>query len=151
MEVRERRLAVRRQAGTFWGNENVPPWLVYWIHRVGSCHHPPDCTFKVCDDTNITNELGHFILYFPELFFFNGHTHRIWKFPGQGLNLSCSCDLCHRSFNPLHQAGYGTHASAAAQAAAGRFLTCCTTAGNPGPTFYKTGNKYSMKVAGIHQ
>ena len=24
-------------------------------------------------------------------FFFNGHTHGIWKFPGQELNWSCTC------------------------------------------------------------
>ena len=33
-----------------------------------------------------------------------------WKLPGQGLNLSHSCDLCHscsnaRSLNPLRQVG----------------------------------------------
>ena len=28
-------------------------------------------------------------------FFFFCCTCLIWKFPGQGLNLSCSCDLCH--------------------------------------------------------
>ena len=41
------------------------------------------------------------------LLLFNGHTHDIWKFPGQGLNLSHSCDLpcsclSNGSFNPLH-------------------------------------------------
>ena len=40
-------------------------------------------------------------------FFFNGHTHNIWKFPGKGSNPSNSCDLCHScsnvgSFNLLH-------------------------------------------------
>ena len=39
--------------------------------------------------------------------FFNGHTCGILKLPGQGLNLSHSCYLCHScssvgSFNPLH-------------------------------------------------
>jgi len=29
------------------------------------------------------------------LLFFNGHLHGIWKFLGQGLNLSPSCDLHH--------------------------------------------------------
>ena len=50
------------------------------------------------------------------VFFFS--TRGIWKFPGQGLNPSHSCKLCPscgstRSFNPLHQAGGGTLASAA--------------------------------------
>ena len=30
---------------------------------------------------------------------FSGHTLRRWKFPGQGLNPSCSCDLQHSSGN----------------------------------------------------
>ena len=28
-------------------------------------------------------------------FFFFGRTHGMWKFPGQGSNLRCSCDLYH--------------------------------------------------------
>ena len=43
------------------------------------------------------------------LLFFNVCTHSIWKFPGQELNLSCSCNLYHcgnaESLNPLHLAG----------------------------------------------
>ena len=40
-------------------------------------------------------------------FFFNGRPCSIWKFLGEGLNLSHSCDLCHGfsnggSLNPLH-------------------------------------------------
>ena len=47
-------------------------------------------------------------------FFFYGHTHSIWKFPGQRLNVSCSWDQCHsyrniRSFHPLSWAGDRTH------------------------------------------
>ena len=40
-------------------------------------------------------------------FFFNGHTCDLWKFLGQGLNRSCSCDLSHCSqvLNPLHHSG----------------------------------------------
>ena len=42
---------------------------------------------------------------FCAIFFFNGCTRGTWKFPGQGLNLTHSCDLCHScsnagSFNP---------------------------------------------------
>ena len=48
----------------------------------------------------------------------HGCTRGLWKFPGQGLNPSSSCDLCHqcdniRSLNPLRQAEDGTGASAA--------------------------------------
>lgn len=37
-------------------------------------------------------------------FGFYGHTHSIWKFPGQRLNWSCGCNLsCYRhTLNPLH-------------------------------------------------
>ena len=33
-------------------------------------------------------------------FFFFGCTHGIWRFPGQGLNLSCSCNQLHSFSNP---------------------------------------------------
>ena len=63
-------------------------------------------------------------------FFFND----IWKFLGQGLKLSHSCDLyCNcinaTSFNPLCQAGDRTHASTATWAAAVGFVTHCATVG----------------------
>ena len=45
-------------------------------------------------------------LFFSFPFFsfilFYGHTHSTWKFPGEELNLSHSCDNV-RYFNPLHQ------------------------------------------------
>ena len=63
-------------------------------------------------------------------FLINGHTHSIWKFPGQGLNPSHSWGNT-KSFNPLHQAGGRTHTSAATWAPAVRFLTYCTTAETP--------------------
>ena len=52
--------------------------------------------------------------------------------PGQGLDPSCSSDLCHswvnaRSFKLLHWAGDQT--SAATRATAIGFLTHCTTVG----------------------
>ena len=45
----------------------------------------------------------------------------IWKLPGQRLDQSCSCDLCHScsnagSFNPLHQARDWTCTSTATRA-----------------------------------
>ena len=68
--------------------------------------------------------------------FFYVCTHGMWKFPGQGLNLSSSCDLCHSrssgtSFHPLSWASNGTPASAAVWATAVISLTHCTTAGAP--------------------
>ena len=59
---------------------------------------------------------------------FYGHTHGIWKFRGQGLNLSFSCDLYHSSgdaryYNSLHWAGDQTHASAVTLVIAVKLLT----------------------------
>ena len=46
---------------------------------------------------------GSFLFFLVSFVGFYGCTRSIWKFPGQGLNLSHSCDLCHngkaRSFN----------------------------------------------------
>ena len=66
-------------------------------------------------------------------FFLNGHTHSIWKFLGQVLNVSHSCDLHHsrsnaRSFNPLHWAGDQSWVTAV------RFLTHCATVVTPAST-----------------
>ena len=77
--------------------------------------------------------LSHFS-FFSFFFFLNGRTHNIRKFLGQGLNPSCSCNLCHSGsnagyFNPLYLAGDGTHASAVTWATAVRFLTHCATVG----------------------
>ena len=63
------------------------------------------------------------------LFVFNGWTHNICMFPGQGLNLS-SCSNA-RSFNPLHWARDPTWAFTEPWAAAIEFLTHCTTEGTP--------------------
>ena len=78
---------------------------------------------------------GHVKIWLPSPYP-RGRTCSIWEFPGQRLNLSCSCDLhhsCHnaRSFNPLHQAWYQTHTCAATWVSAVRFLTHCTTVGTP--------------------
>ena len=78
--------------------------------------------------------LFYFILFHFISFF--GNTHGIWKFLGQGLNLSRSCHLCHswgnrESSNPLHRAGDGTHASTVSWAAEVGFLTHCATMGTP--------------------
>jgi len=69
-------------------------------------------------------------------FHFYGHTHSIWKFLGQGLNLSHSCNLCHscskaKYFNSLHWAWDWTHTSRATRAAVVGFCTHGATAGTP--------------------
>ena len=51
-----------------------------------------------------------------------------YEFPGQGLNLSHSCNLPH-CFNPLFLARDQICTSIAAGAAAVTFLTYCTTVG----------------------
>ena len=70
------------------------------------------------------------------------HTRHM-EIPGQGLNLSLSCDLhCScgyaRSFNPLHWTWDGACNSTVAPAAAVRLLTHCATAGTPEAVFFKT-------------
>ena len=65
--------------------------------------------------------------------FFNGHTCSVWKFLGQGLNPSCSCDLCHNISNT-------------------RDLTPCTGLGikpeSPGPpkSLYHCATAYAFGV-----
>ena len=59
-------------------------------------------------------------LFFLSVFFFFCHTHGLWKFLGQGLNLSHSCNLCHSFGNA-------------------RSLTLCATVGTP-PITYWCGN-----------
>ena len=61
-------------------------------------------------------------LYQHFFFFFHGHTPGIWKFTGQGLNLSCSNT---GSFHPLHGLNPHLHRSLNT---AGRFLTQRATA-----------------------
>ena len=59
--------------------------------------------------------------------FFNGCAHGIWKFSGQGVNLSHSCNLCCScgntgSFNPWRWAREPACASAVTQASAVGFF-----------------------------
>ena len=44
---------------------------------------------------------------FIYFFKFYGHTRNIWKFPGQGLNLSHSCELCHSCRHARYTAPVG--------------------------------------------
>ena len=60
---------------------------------------------------------------------FNGHTHGIWNFLSQGLNLSRSCSNAGY-FNPLHQAGDWTHTFTVNHATGVGFLTHFATTGN---------------------
>ena len=68
--------------------------------------------------------------------FFHGYIQGMWKFLGQGLNPSCSCDLCHRcsntgSFHPLHWARDQTCTSVATGATETGFLKHWITVGTP--------------------
>ena len=74
--------------------------------------------------------------------FFLRPQHSMWRFPGQELNLSCSCNLCHscsnaRSFNLLHQAWDQTHTSVATGTTTVGFLTHCTTVGTPSLQYFQ--------------
>ena len=69
-----------------------------------------NCTLK-------NGEVGKFyvmyiLFYFIIIFKLYGHTCGIWRFLGQGLNLSCSSGNAG-SFNPLHWAGDQTSTSPA--------------------------------------
>ena len=75
-------------------------------------------------------------------------THSMCKFSDQGLNLSHGYGNT-RSFNPLHQARDGIHASTATQATAGEFLTHCATAG--APMTYNIFIKKMFNVAEKHE
>ena len=67
-----------------------------------------------------------------------GHTHDIWKVPGQGLNPSRSCSLCRswgnaRYFNSLCRPWDQIHTFAMNWAAAVGFLSHCIIPGTPVP------------------
>ena len=86
----------------------------------------------------VASQSKYLVLYSFFFFFFNFfcHTHGIWKFLGQGLNLSPSCDLCHScsntgSFNTLCQDRYQTHTSSVTPATVVGFLIHCATAETP--------------------
>ena len=67
--------------------------------------------------------------------FFYGCTHRVCMLLGQRLNPSFSCGNA-KFFNPLHQAGNRTRASAVTWIAAVWFLTHCATAGTPHTEYF---------------
>ena len=83
-------------------------------HRPVSAHSLQDegSTLKPLSTKYLLDSLPSFStclkLFF--IFFFFSHAHGIWKFPGQGSNLSCSCHLRH-SHNTTrsltHSAGPG--------------------------------------------
>ena len=69
------------------------------------------------------------------------------KFLGQGLNPSCSCDLCRTvSFNLQCWARDQTHASAVTPAAAVGFLTHCTTVGTLTKYYLENTLLYSVNI-----
>ena len=80
-----------------------------------------------------------FVFFF---FFFNGCTHGISKFPGQGLNLRhsrcdlhCSCSNA-QSFNPPFWTRDQIHTSTANRDAAVGFLTHCATVVTPARVYF---------------
>ena len=86
----------------------IPQWLYQFIFQPTVyalfCTFLP--SFVICglfdsslsDMYEVTSHFSFFLFVFFFSFFF-GSTHGIWKVPGQGLNLSCSCDLCHSCGN----------------------------------------------------
>ena len=89
---------------------------------------------KICRLEHMILRLLTILTFFSFLSFF-GCAYSMWKFPGQGLNLSHSYNLHRscgntRSFKPPHWAGDRTCASAAIQTTAVRFLTPLCQSGN---------------------
>ena len=86
------------------------------------------------------NILTWFLSVILLLFFFYGPTQGIWKFLGQGLNVSYSCLLHYscsnvKSFNLLCGARDQTHTSKATQAVSVGFLMNWAMVGSPTPLF----------------
>lgn len=76
----------------------------------------------VADENTCYTGKWEFVFFWGGLFVFV-HSCSIWKFSGQGMNLSSSCDLhsswgSARSFNPLHLVGDQTRATTSTQAIA---------------------------------
>lgn len=80
----------------------------------GTIFCAPPCAVWVCQVFCVGTSLMHMSNVETKLSFFcfvlNGCTCCTWKFPGQRLNPSCSCDLCHRcgnarSFDPCSRPG----------------------------------------------
>ena len=92
------------------------------------CYQSVSLCLQPHTDTSIQFML---VLFFFSSSFFSC-TLSIWKFLGQGLNLSCSCDLCHRCGNAVsltHCTGPGWNLHGHRDNA--RSLTCCATGGTP--------------------
>ena len=118
-------------------------------------HEAPSATSErlwtqVTRERSIWNQLQHLSLFLS----FFGHICSIWKFLGQGLNPSSSCDLhckCSNagSFSPLHWAKDRTHNSEVTRATVVRVSTHCAPSGTPN-LFLKNvqinkGRKYMRK------
>ena len=99
------------------------------------CHHHQsylECYYQSLHLSADSSNWSIFQCQLSSLYFY-GCTCGIWKFLGQGLNPSHSCDLSHscgniRSFL-IHCTGYGPLASSVTQAAPVGFLSHCVTAG----------------------
>ena len=105
-----------------------PSFLINFVELFYRQFPPPHFVFK--------------IYIFSFFLFFLRPQHSMWRFPGQELNLSCSCNLWHscsnaRSFNLLHQAWDQTHTSVATGTTTVGFLTHCTTVGTPSLQYFQ--------------
>ena len=98
------------------------------------------CGFFVCFMAPLHRDLSccsQILFFFSFLFFFFfSAALEHMEFPGQGSDLSHSCDLCRScgnagSFNPLYQAGDWTCVSAFQR----HCQSCCTTAETPAVRF----------------
>ena len=99
---------------------------------------PPLEVFLLCISSGLSS--------FDSIFFLNGPNPGLWKFPGQGLNPSCSCGRQNWSFNPLHQAGDQTCTFKATPDAAVRFLTPCTIPGTPALVAFKESEMWLLRT-----
>ena len=109
------------------------------VHHPSLLCHPPYLSLK--DDfipaAFINTRCSHIYIWgFFSFFFFSflffTCTHGIWKFLGQGWNLSQSCDLCHNCSNTrslMHCTGPGIKPAPPERHAGS--LTYCATEGTP--------------------
>lgn len=92
----------------------------------------PECTLWIiiamrCSEKRVYSQIQNTIYPFSTILF-KERAHGIWKFWGQWVNLSHSCDPCHscgnaRAFSPLCRAGNRIPSSAVTGAATVGSLT----------------------------
>ena len=99
-------------------------WLALWettllFSIAAELFYIPTCSVQVFWFLHILANTCYFLLVlgFWFGFFFNGRNHGIWNFPGQGLNSSLSCDLCHSCSNTVSFNPWNLHLCSATTAA----------------------------------